>query len=162
MFKNFISNDKKISIDIINFLLELNFSSLLEESMSREESLNNFSSMFTFYSATWEEYKTSASDNIYYLPDIIKWYILHNLTQCGKTGFDMLIEELELEHVNLMKILLPPSAIYLMRIGKFKDIIDILNTYKITKKDKLMLANSCIAQIIWDQAKDLTSKYIMK
>ena len=104
-------------------------------------------------------YCTKTSEHFTFLPDIVKGYILHDLTECGVEGLEIMISGLKCEPTYLMKSILPTSIIYIMDMGKLDKAIDIFKSKGwITNNDLHMISYACIAQIVWEKQPKLNSK----
>lgn len=157
----YISGKQMITLDIIDEFILSAFRLPLDLIDNHETKMMIFQWRLMFFRSIWETYDTSASEHFKFLPNIIRGYILDDLSECGIDGFNMLVKGLEYEALQLIKCLLPPSIMHILKKGKLDKVIEIFRSVDgVTTKDIQKVIYAWIAQVIWDNDPELSSKIL--
>ena len=152
-------NKNKITLGIIDVLIHYAFCKSLDPIKDRKTKMMIFQKRLEFFYLIWSTYDTVASENFKFLPNIIKGYILNDLSECDINGFKMLMEDLKYEALQLIKCLLPPSVVYILKMGKLDKVMEIFNFVdEVTIKGIRKIIYAWIAQVIWDNDPELSDK----
>ena len=150
-----------ITVDIIDEFILSAFHIPLDLIDHHETKMMLFQWRLMFFYSIWETYHTTASEHFKFLPSNIKGLILDDLSECGIDGFKMLVKGLGYEALQLIKCLLPPSIVYILKKGKLGKVIAIFRSVDgVTTKDIQKVIYAWIAQVIWDNNPKLSSKIL--